>query len=160
MSKKFWTDYKITRVIKWWLAGAVYFFIAWGTQAGSYDYIYDLLFMLALFLFLAMRFIYMPIVDNMFDLQTEAYGSKTIRYRVMNNLLNFLWNFVAVLLIMLTYNLLNIALIKLFGLPIDTILVPGEPILFGVFYVTYTSGFEKIRNKIIMRGTKNEKIVN
>lgn len=157
--KLFWTEKRIAIAIKWWIAGAVYLLIGWGTYVGSSQYIIDFLFALTVGLFIANRFVYIPIANNMLNLKPkgENYFSASITQRLCRNFYEFTKLFIIVFIIMLTYDLINVLLIIIFNLPIDAVVIPGEPILFGVFYVFYSLKFERFQNYISLRKYKGVK---
>jgi hypothetical protein len=55
--------------------------------------------------------------------------------RISDHLVELLKNLFIVLVVALIYITINRTLILLLSLPVDAVPLPGEPILFGVFYV-------------------------
>lgn len=66
---------------RWWLSGAVYFFIAWGTNLGMKEDPLDLIFVLGVVTGVAHIFIFNPIVYGMFDIKRNG---KIVNKNIMN----------------------------------------------------------------------------
>lgn len=148
--------------IIWWFAGAVYFFIGWGTTLGVNKDPFDLLFFLGLGMGLVTAFLINPIIYHMFSIKRKGtiankqYFERTVWQGVLMKLLEFFKAFAINILIFFTYQLLNQGLILLFDLNPERIIVPGEPILYATFYTFYYSIFVGIGNTIAKALAKKE----
>ncbi len=138
MKKLLSSDKAKTVILKFWLAGAVYFFIGWGTGLGEYAFVIDFVFILAVALFIAFRVIYNPIVRLMFDVKEYNHREQSLTKRVFENFRDFFLNVLIMIIITLTYSGINALINLIFNLASDIIIIPGEPILFGVFYTVYS----------------------
>lgn len=138
VKKKFFTDQRIAGIIRWWAIGAVYFFVGWGTGLGAHTTAIDFAFFLILAIGIFEMFVVNPIIFSMFKVKNPiSLSNKDIWYKVRYRLTYFFKVGLIVLLVIMTYNIINIAGIKLLGLGQDQVLLPGEPILFGAFYMVY-----------------------
>lgn len=139
---------------RWWLAGAVYFFIAWGTNLGMKEDPIDLIFILGLITGIAHIFIFNPIVFGMFDVQrngkiiNKKYYERTIFENVFLNLAEILKCIVITCLVVACYELLNSIILSATnstgGVPIK-----GEPFLYATFFILFYALFDLIRNFIL-----------
>lgn len=134
--QKYITDRNISLVIRWWAAGAVYFFVGWGTSLGNQQFIIDFVFFLGLIMGVFNILIINPGLRLMFNIGTSrpAHENTPIQ-RVSDYLVELLKNIFIMLMIAFIYIGINSAARYLFNLPPEAIVLPGEPILFGVFYV-------------------------
>jgi hypothetical protein len=135
--KKFFTEGKIAFLARWWSAGAVYFFIAWGTTIGESEYGYlDLALVLGVFIGLFFMLVVNPILRSMFNLRAEIeYKSSSVLQLVLYRLGEILKSTIIVVLIVIITSAINIGLISILQLPEDSVPFPGEPITFGLMYV-------------------------
>jgi len=134
--RKYLTDRNISLVIRWWAAGAVYFFIGWGTSLGNQRSIIDFVFSLGLVMGLFNILMINPGLRMMFNIGTRRPAHEnTFSQRISDYLVELLKNILIVLIVALIYIIINRTLLLLLSLPVDAVPVPGEPILFGVFYV-------------------------
>lgn len=134
--RKYLTDRNISLVIRWWAAGAIYFFIGWGTFLGNQETIIDFVFSLGLVMGLFSILIINPVLRLMFNIGTKRpTHENTFWQRISDHLVELIKNIFIVFVIALIYQGINKALILGFRLPADAVPLPGEPILFGVFYL-------------------------
>jgi hypothetical protein len=126
-------------LIRWWAIGAVYFFIGWGTQLGRYSNIIDLIFFLGLSIGLASTFVINPVLKMLYNIGWhKSYGSSTVKERIVCRIKDLSLGFVTAFFIMFIYQIINEGAIRFFQYPDDQIFLPGEPILFGLFYAIIT----------------------
>lgn len=155
--------YKIA-FLRFWFVGLIYYLVGWGTDLGSKDNPYDLILVLAIVIGVGHILLFNPIINKMFDIERNGkIINKKIEERkvwqgVCINLLEFFKCFLITILVYLTYELINYILISI--LQISKIPVPGEPILFGLFFSLYYQLINFIRDKIYYqiekrRGEKN-----
>lgn len=143
------TDRNISLFIRWWAAGAVYFFIGWGTGLGRQQTLIDFAFMLGLVIGLGNILIINPVLRMLFEpVSTRPPGYNTFSQRMSDSLVELVQSVVIVVFVALIYMVINSTLIRLLGLPADAVPLPGEPILFGLFYVFVFVLFEKISTLI------------
>lgn len=136
--RKFFTEERFANIIRWWAAAAVYFFVGWGTSLGSQTNIIDFVFFLGLAIGIAEMFIVAPIIRNMFNTSEGFYWrQKTVWQQAGTRLIIVFRSIFLMTLIVVTYDAINMAAIRIGGLHPDTVLLPGEPVLFGIFYLMY-----------------------
>ena len=145
----FFTERRLALILRWWAAGAVYFFIGWGTSLGNQALLLDFVFSLGVVMAIFNMLIVNPGLRMAFNIGSKLPpGSNTVSQRVSDYLVEILKNVLIMFVIALIYVALNSAINAAFGLPSDNISVPGEPILFGVFYVLVWVIFGRIWQKI------------
>ena len=122
-------------LIRWWAIGAVYFLIGWGTQLGRQSTIIDLVFFLGLAVGLVNTFLVNPALKMLFNMGWhKSYGSSTFMERFVCRLKDVGLGLLSVSLVMVIYQIINSGAINFFDYPSNKIFLPGEPILFGLFY--------------------------
>ncbi|WP_459843131.1 hypothetical protein [Fusibacter bizertensis] len=138
----------IAFLIRWWSVGAMYFFIGWGTQLGNYDRPIDMIFILGGAIGLFNSFIVNPALKMLFDIgDQKKYMERTIMEKVSFRLQNVVASMFIVYLVTIIYDVINRGAIVIFSLPVETVVLPGEPILFAVFYMMiYTVLTQLIKN--------------
>ncbi len=147
--RSFFTDRRIANIIRWWAAGAIYFFIGWGTSLGNQALIIDFVFTLGVVMGLFNMLIVNPGLRMAFNLTPNRRPrSHAVSQRISDYLVEILKNIAIMFVIALIYVAINSAINTAFGLPDDNISVPGEPILFGVFYVIVYLIFGRIWQQI------------
>ena len=160
--KAFFTDQRSAMVIRWWVAGAVYFFIGWGTAIGQQSMV-GLAFSLGLVMGLLNILIVNPSLRLLFNIGTNKrpQHENTFIQRVSDNLVELLKALFIIFTIALIYHIINSTLAVVLGLPPDVVLLPGEPIMFGIFYVFVFWCLELLVNKIkkiiVNRAVKSDK---
>ncbi|GAB4262934.1 MAG: hypothetical protein Kow0080_00770 [Candidatus Promineifilaceae bacterium] len=134
--QKYLTDRNIILVIRWWAAGAVYFFIGWGTSLGNQLYIIDFVFYLGMVMGLFNILIINPGLRLMFNIGPKRPPHENTGWqRTSDYLVELLENIFIVLVVALIYVAINKVAISLFNLSPEAVFLPGEPILFGLFYM-------------------------
>ena len=134
--RNFFTDRRIALIIRWWAAGAVYFFIGWGTSVGNQSSMLDFVFSLGVAMGLFNMLFINPGLRMAFNLHPNGRPkSHALSQRVSDYLVEILKNIMIMFFIALMYVAINSAINAAYNLPADNISVPGEPILFGIFYV-------------------------
>ncbi len=134
--RKYLTDRNIALLIRWWSAGAVYFFIGWGTQLGNQSSIIDFVLTLGLVMGIFNMLIVNPALRMAFNLgPSQRPASHAISQRISDYLVEIINNIFIVFVVSQLYIGLNKLINLIFNLPADTVTIPGEPILFGVFYI-------------------------
>ncbi len=150
--RAFFTDYRISLMMRWWAAGAVYFFIGWGTSVGNQSNILDFVFALGVVMGIFNMLIVNPALRMAFNIvplnRPKTYA---VSQRISDYLVEIIKNILIMFVIALIYIGLNSLINVLFGLPSATITIPGEPILFGVFYVLVWLLFEQVKGKAVER---------
>ena len=156
--RTFFTDHRIALLLRWWAAGAVYFFIGWGTALGNQASIIDFVFTLGLVMGLFNMLIVNPGLRMAFNIAPERRPrTHAISQRISDYLVEIIKNILIMLVIALLYVSINTAINLAFNLPADNISLPGEPILFGVFYVLVWVLFDRIWQRIQHTFTDNQK---
>lgn len=152
---KFFTEARIVLLIRWWVAGAIYFYIGWGTGLGSKTNSIDFIFFLGLAIGLVNSFVLNPVLNKMFKLKlSKKYRDTSIMYKVKSRLIEIVKAMTIVVIMVQVYSFINITFIKIFDLRPESIPLPGEPITFGIIYVILYTIFEKIILKIENKSRK------
>ncbi|MDF2473142.1 MAG: hypothetical protein K0R21_924 [Anaerocolumna sp.] len=148
MKKKFFTDRRIESIIRFWAAGAVYFFIGWGTQIGSNSYL-DFIFYLGVAMAVFEMFVVNPVIRLMLNVRTTGqYMDVPILKKVLYRLGYVFKTVVIMLVVSAIYNIINQIATLVLSLPEKTTVIPGEPILFGIFYLVVYRLLEGFLNNI------------
>jgi len=147
--ERFMTDRNISLFIRWWSAGAVYFFIGWGTSLGQQQTVIDFAFTLGLVIGLGNILVLNPVLRMLFEqVSTRPPGYNTFSQRISDYLVEMIKSIFLVIMVAAIYVVINNALIRLMNLPANAVPLPGEPILFGLFYVFVFVLFEKVSTRI------------
>ncbi len=163
------SDNKKALIFRWWISGAVCFFIGWGTSLGTRIDSYDLIFVLGLVTGLAHLIIYNPIVFGMFEIERDGkivnkkYYERTILEGTYVKLAEIMKSIFSVIFVSLTYFLVNILYSIIFNKPETFIFLPLEPVLYATLFIAYYTLFTKIARLIVKLFTKifkKEKIEN
>lgn len=134
--QKVFTDQTLSLIIRWWAAGAVYFFIGWGTSLGRQDSMIDFVFFLGLTMGMFNAFIINPSLKMVFNIRsTRPPRENTNWQRMSDYFVELIKNVFIMFIVAMIYVAINSAIIRLRDLSTDAVPLPGEPILFGVFYV-------------------------
>ncbi|GAB5493178.1 MAG: hypothetical protein Phog2KO_33930 [Phototrophicaceae bacterium] len=154
--KSFFTDQRSAMLIRWWAAGAVYFFIGWGTSAGQS--MIELVFSLGLVMALLNILIINPSLRLLFNIGNKRpQHENTFLQRLSDRLVEFIKTIFIVFIVAIIYELINRAIIALLNLPSDNVPLPGEPIMFGIFYVFVFWCLGVLGNKIKALVVNNRK---
>ena len=147
--KAFLTDQRSALLIRWWTAGAVFFFIGWGTPIGQQSMI-GLAFSLGLILGLLNILIINPSLRLLFNVgpKKRPQHEDTFFQRVSDHLVELLKTIFIVFTVVMLYQVINRIIIAVRGLPSDSVPFLGEPIMFGIFYVFVFWCIELLINKI------------
>ena len=130
-------------IARWWVAGAIYFFLAFGSSLGASVSGLDLAFMISVATAFITILFFNPAIFGFFDVVkngviiNDFYRHKTIFQGVILKLIEFLKCTVSVVLVSLTYFYINIYLVKITGANTGDIILKGEPILYATMYVIY-----------------------
>ena len=147
---------------RWWLSGAVYFFIAWGTNLGMKEDPLDLIFVLGVVTGVAHIFIFNPIVYGMFDIKrngkivNKKYYERTIFQNVFLNLAEIFKCMIITVLVVATYELINTTILAITNQTASTIPVKGEPILYASFFIIYYQLYESCKNLVLRLNDKKK----
>ena len=134
MNKKRKTELAVF-LIRWWSVGAVYFFIAWGTRLGQYTSLFDLVFFLGLTIGIFHTLIVNPALKMLFNVGWhKPYAESTFKERFLCRIKDLSLALATVLLVAGVYELINLAAHRVLPLEEGAVFLPGEPILFGLFY--------------------------
>jgi hypothetical protein len=148
--RAFFTDRRIALIIRWWAAGAVYFFFGWGTTLGNQASILDFVFSLGIIMGLFSMLIVNPVLRMAFNLGPDRKPKNyALSQRVSDYLVEMIKNVLIMFVVALIYVGINSAINVAFGLPETNISVPGEPILFGIFYVLVWALFGQITQQVV-----------
>jgi len=162
MKKKLSDSTKIA-FIRWWIAGAIYFFIAFGTPLGSQISAFGLVLFLGLVLGFVTIFVFNPIIYRMFDvvrrgkIVNSVYATRSFGKRVIFSLLVILKCLGLVILVAYTYQGLNSLIVLVRNLPEGTVVLKGEPILFATFYTVYYQGMNILEDTLVAMFEKEKR---
>ena len=147
--QKYLTDRNISLVFRWWAAGAVYFFIGWGTSLGNQQFLIDFVFILGLVMGVFNILIVNPGLRLMFNIGSKRPPRENTGWqRTSDYLVELLKNIFIVLIVALIYLAINRTAIFLFDLSAEAVPLPGEPILFGLFYMIVWVLLDAIAKKV------------
>ncbi|MFA5720507.1 MAG: hypothetical protein WC939_05565 [Acholeplasmataceae bacterium] len=134
-------------LIRMWVAGMVCFMVAFtplgGAEGADDIFIVRLIFLLALFLFLANRFIVNMVIKGAFATRLDIlkpHKDKPIWLKVLSNMTHFIIMVVITICIWLTYVLINV-IIENMGYKSEVHMLMLEPFSFSLFYGMYFSLF-------------------
>lgn len=148
-------------LLRWWIAGACYFLVGFGTQLGTFGSPIDLIFALGTIIGLATVFVYDPIANSAFTLirrgEVVNHSYKKLRgaKKAAYNLMVIAKNMAAVFAIYIIYQQINILIVQMKQLPEGTVVFPGEPFGFATLYVLIFFLAEKLYDKFIVWKQKN-----
>ena len=128
-------DHLIAFLIRWWSAGAVYFFLGWGTQLGVRESALDLVLFLGLTIGAVNSLVVDPVIQMTFGIGgTKPYRDMTAAQRLRRRLSDVIQALGLVVVVALLYRGINLAAVNALNLEDGHVFLPGEPILFGLFY--------------------------
>ncbi len=138
----------IIAAIRFWVCGSTYFMVGMSnTVLGVKSYI-DTLIILSVALIFSNSAIVKPLQFYLFNsIDTEKTSNLFKLKTVFEDAFIII---LCVFFIINTYYYINIFAIKIFSLPLETVVLPTEPILFGVFFVIYYYLFTFIK-KLVMK---------
>lgn len=139
-------------LLKWWIAGAIYYFIGFGLLFTLSSFI-DLVVYMGLAIGIINEYIIKNIIlwmerENLslgHYIEIESKGIKGV-------VLNFIFGIIISIIIAFTYEGINAGLIQLLGRNQSEVIIGTEPVLFGLFYVIYSTIYLQIKRKIFQGG--------
>lgn len=157
------SDQTKSLLIRMWFAGIVCLFVAWtpigGGEAETNAFVFQMIFMLALFLFLTNIIVVNPVIRGMFKTKLDytQYFSQSPLLRSAKNLGHFAKMACITILIWASYILINIILGWMgFSSINDRPIIMLEPITFGFLYGLYYYIFESIQYRIYLAKQSKE----
>ncbi len=130
-------------ILRWWIVGMCYYLVAMGLEVGMSESPLDLILLLGIGTGLATVVIYEPVAYGAFDVRRKGvnlsrrYKGTTGWKRAMENLAEVARSLLIVFLVYLTYQNINMILVRLAELPEDTVVIPGEPFGFAALFVFF-----------------------
>ena len=147
--RRFFSDLTISRIVRWWAAGAVYFFIGWGTGLGNQANMIDFVFWLGVSMGVFTMLVVDPVIRMALNLgPSRRPKNYAISQRVSDYLVAIIKNIFIIFCVALIYIGLNTAINSVFGLSAENISLPTEPIGFGICYVLIFVILENIVERI------------
>ena len=153
-------------IFRWWMAGAVYFFLAFGTSLGKGVSMIDLNFMLSLTISAFTILLFDPVMYAMYDVTkrgviiNDFHYHHTILEGVGMKLIEVGKCTLCVFFTSLFYLYGNMALIHLTGATANTVIIKGEPIMFGILFCVFYQLLGLIPSPIhppyVIKGTQQE----
>ncbi len=135
-------------VVKWWFAGAVFYFVGWGFFIQSADQL-DLTFALGLALG-AVTALLITRSLVFFENGRDNYRRYILCYsrRFFSVPVNLLYGVALSIAVSYTYHIINLLAIRGAGYAPGTIVLGAEPILYGLFFMGYDMLAVGIKNSI------------
>lgn len=134
--------------IKFWFAAAVCYFFFWGL-GGLLPSVLDQLVVTGLALGIVTDLLTSPVLRFFEKTKGEnARWMMVTRKTYSGFFLNILYGYVVLFLVFTLYNVINIAAIRLFGLPSDQVVLGVEPVLFGLFYLGFDLLLIKMKHMV------------
>ncbi|MFI3254605.1 MAG: hypothetical protein R3Y63_09755 [Eubacteriales bacterium] len=149
-------------LLQWWVVGAVYFFIGFGTGVANTGAI-DFIFFLGVSIAIAHIVVFYPIAYNMFTLSrrgeiiNKKYFQRTIPQNVMLSLGEVFRCMGITILVYFTYHWINVGLVAITNDVEGTVLLPGEPVLFAIFFMFYFTLSKSIMDRLLELLDKTKK---
>lgn len=145
-------------LIRWWSAGAVYYFIGWGTMMGHNSTLVDLIFFLGVVMGLINAFVLNPIFKQLFDYGWhKTYKQSTVVNRFFSRLIEIFLSLLTITLVSGVYTLINRTIISMRNIDLtvegNRIPLPVEPLLFGLFYALIGQTIMFVILKLLKRRT-------
>lgn len=154
--KKFFTDEVLARIFRWWAASAMYFFIGWGTGVGYQSTVIDFVFFLGVAIALFEMFVVNPVINSVFNVKNPIkFTDKAIMKKVLYRLRYIAKTMIIVIFVVITYDIINYTAIIVLNLSNEAVFLPGEPIMFGIFYIVYYSLISGLSLNIKQRMKEN-----
>ena len=123
--------------IKFWFAAAVCYFFFWGL-GGLLPSVLDQLVVTGMALGVVTDLLTSPVLRFLEKTKGENARWMMVTRKTYSGLfLNLLYAYVVLFLVFTLYNVINMAAIRLFGLPGDQVALGVEPVLFGLFYLGF-----------------------
>lgn len=163
--KNWFTDNRKAGLMRWWLAGMCYFMIGFGTQVGGYSSPIDFIFFLGVGIGLVTIVVYNPIAYNVFrltrngEILNHTYRNISGAKKAARNLVEIAASMITVIWVYLTYQNLNLLLNQMLELPVETVLIPGEPFGFATLYLLFYTVLSELAAKLRDRKEKRGKRV-
>lgn len=160
--KNWFTDNRKAGLMRWWLVGMCYFMIGFGTQVGGYSSPIDFIFFLGVGIGLVTIVVYNPIAYNVFrltrngEILNHTYRNISGAKKAARNLVEIAASMITVILVYLTYQNLNLLLNQMLELPVETVLIPGEPFGFATLYLLFYTILSELAAKLRDRKKKKE----
>lgn len=130
----------LTFLIRWWAAGAVYFYIGWGTKLGQQENILSFVFTLGLIIGLFNSLLVNPVLKMLFNVSWHLpYSESNFVQRFILRIKDVGLALTSVILVTYLYEAINKAAISLFHLESNQVFLPGEPILFALFFTAIST---------------------
>ena len=132
--------------IKWWFAGCICFFFFWGLGNYVRDML-DMLFIAGIGLGICTDLLTNNVL-RYFEPYPKAWAKWVNFYdkRFVTFFLNILYSYAVLLMVFLSYGLINLIIARVRGSAEVLAYVGVEPILFGLLYMGYDLLFLKMRN--------------
>ncbi len=140
---------------RWWLVGAIYFFIAWGTNLGLNSDAFDLIFILGVVTAGVHIILFDPIIYGFFEVERKGkivnkkYYERTILEGAWLKILEFFRCFISTILVFLVYQGINYLIIKFIKPGYNGIPLKGEPIIYATFFVIFYYLLLKIEELVV-----------
>ncbi len=135
--------------VKWWFAGAVFYFVGWGFFLQTADQL-DLVFVLGLALGLVTDLLINRALV-FFESDREDYRRFMLCYsrRFFSVPVNLVYGVALSAAISYTYHFINVAALRLTGAPPGTVTLGAEPLLYGLFFLGLDMGVVGVKRLVV-----------
>lgn len=140
--------------IRWWFAGAVCFFIAWGTDLGNYPL--DLMLVIGLVMGIVNIFLLHPMIYSMFDVKkngkiaNKKYYERTVWEGAFLKISEILKCVLAAICVFLIYVVINVLAVNVLELSSDSVFLAVEPFVYATLYLICYLFLSFLANKIVL----------
>jgi hypothetical protein len=134
--------------VKWWFAGAAFYFVGWGLFIQTRDQLE-----LTLALGLALGLVTDILVNRallFFETDKKRYGGFIFCYtrNFLSMPVNVLYGIVLAAAVSYSYHFANLLAVNLTGSPPGTVFLGAEPILYGLFFMGFDMLAVWIKNAV------------
>ena len=124
----------------------LFYWLGTGVGLGS---VLDFIFVLGIVMAVVEMFVVNPVIRLMLHTKSEiGYLDTTVLSKVKYRLLYIFKTMIIMAVVIAIYEIINRGTISLLGLPSESVVLPGEPILFGIFYIATENLFNNFINNI------------
>lgn len=142
-------------VLRWWMVGAVCFFVGFGTGFGASANPLDLVFLLCSVIAALTVFVFNPIIFTLYDIRKAGrivnaeYRSQPFSGKILRNVREILKCYAVGILEFMTYQGLNSLYAAMRGDAGGVVVFPIEPVMFGLIFVVYYCSISSLSDRIV-----------
>ena len=142
-------------VLRWWMVGAVCFFVGFGTVFGASSNPLDLVFLLCSVIAALTVFVFNPVMFALFDIKKAGrivnaeYRNQPIGRKILRNVREIVKCYAVGILEFMTYQVVNGIYATTQGGAGDSLILPIEPVIFGCIFAVYYSSISALSDRIV-----------